>query len=1048
MSGPEVLEAVFSAGQNEGVERSILPVPQFSAIQNARQRKSGRWGKRYGLTTLSAVTLSSAALGNGTNARRSIGPGFCTVDDKAYAFDQNSGNWVDPVRLSTANLGAVSTTANPRVPGVVSGWLPDTTYLPVPALSEQQQFKSPCAQAYFIGYLWHCVQFVDPWNLVDAMLRVTATNPVDQSLVFLQDFRAGTPGNGGLAFPKLVACGATLVLTYAQQLTAANRSVNGRNLTTLSGGFGAEVIIDAAPNVSGIYDASGYDGTQFVLCTAKAAANNVELHLVTAATLATAHGVTYTDANPTINGCSIVGAANVIYLTVSTHNGAGPADATRVAVYSALFVLTGAVTVDATMSTQAYSVMLPGGGVRCIYGFTSTSVGGTNVQKFSWVDISATPAIATGTRLTQFRYQPISKPFSVGTQVYIWCTNIDADTVDNLGYATLLRVPAFAEYPGAFNGSVYNEVDCPIELSAQDFLVTVESDTIGIAAPAQIGTSADWAVLLPTFLSPPTALSNAHAFRVIQAKHYTDSAANRSVNALRADGCNFLPGGVLVRIDERGAVEEGFSQTPILYNAVAAGGGGQTASSTYEYVGVFKSRSSNNRFEVSGVSPVLTVALGAGQTKVTLNFKPLESGARSGIQCEIYRTLSNGSIFYLLDSVDGSPDPSNSGARTIIDGAPDSEIAAAPVLYTQVGQTLPNCFPPPSRFGTVGAQRIHLGGLLRNDVSHCSKLMLGDQSPSWADNDAFRIVWPSSLTGLAFMDNLMGFTDEGVYVVSGDGPDDSGDGVFSPPQRLPYAITCIEPRSVIAVDEGCFFQSRRGLYMIPRGFGAPIPAGDVVMDTLAAFPIITGVAVVTKATEQTIRWTCVDAPVPTAGRSIVYDLAHKCWSVDYYGAGATLPHTAQGQWLNGEVAMAGPTVGTSTQKVTGSTYDDEGSPISMDLVTGDLRPFGSMSEGVMSKIDVLAEVRSACTLQINKTTEFGTSPASLRVFALAAGDAQVGQLAVTETELGNTELRDAMSLRIDWHESSTSEGLAFVALAVEHQEGEGLKRVSPLSRTM
>jgi hypothetical protein len=68
------------------------------------------------------------------------------------------------------------------------------------------------------------------------------------------------------------------------------------------------------------------------------------------------------------------------------------------------------------------------------------------------------------------------------------------------------------------------------------------------------------------------------------------------------------------------------------------------------------------------------------------------------------------------------------------------------------------------------------------------------------------------------------------------------------------------------------------------------------------------------------------------------------------------------------------------------------------------------------------------------------------VFALAAGDYNLGSLAVTETELGNSELRDVMSLRVRYSETSTSEGLAFIALSVEHEQGQGLKRVSDLSR--
>jgi hypothetical protein len=133
-------------------------------------------------------------------------------------------------------------------------------------------------------------------------------------------------------------------------------------------------------------------------------------------------------------------------------------------------------------------------------------------------------------------------------------------------------------------------------------------------------------------------------------------------------------------------------------------------------------------------------------------------------------------------------------------------------------------------------------------------------------------------------------------------------------------------------------------------------------------------------------------------------------------------------------------------QATNGTYSDSGSAITMTLQTGDVRPFGNISEGVISKIDVLAELRSACTLNVTKVTEWGSSPVAPRVFALAAGDYAAGAVTATEIEMGNTELRDAMSVRLQFSESSTSEGLAFIALAIEHEQGEGLKRVSDLSR--
>jgi hypothetical protein len=238
---------------------------------------------------------------------------------------------------------------------------------------------------------------------------------------------------------------------------------------------------------------------------------------------------------------------------------------------------------------------------------------------------------------------------------------------------------------------------------------------------------------------------------------------------------------------------------------------------------------------------------------------------------------------------------------------------------------------------------------------------LGDQSPTWADHDAFRVVFPANLTGLAWMDNLIGFTNEGVYVVSGDGPDDSGNGTFSTPVRMPYNMGCIEPRSVFTIEDGTFFQSARGLYLLPRGFGSPIPAGDSVMDTLATFPIITGTSFVNKPGEQVIRWTCVDALDATTGATLVYDVAHKCWSVDSLSNGGTaaLAQITSGQWLDGAFIAAGPDVNADPIVVSNDTFIDAGGgPISMVLRTGDVRPFGMISHGILEKCGLMAELRS------------------------------------------------------------------------------------------
>jgi hypothetical protein len=310
-------------------------------------------------------------------------------------------------------------------------------------------------------------------------------------------------------------------------------------------------------------------------------------------------------------------------------------------------------------------------------------------------------------------------------------------------------------------------------------------------------------------------------------------------------------------------------------------------------------------------------------------------------------------------------------------------------------------------------------------------------------------VFPNVLTGLGWMDNLVGFTSEGIYVVSGDGPDDSGSGQFATPVRLPFALGCVEPRSVITVDEGTFFQTSRGLYLLPRGFGSPVPAGDVVMDTLAAYPIITGTAVVNKGTEQTIRWSCVDTAAAANGVQIVYDLAHRVWSVDVLGNGSsgTAPQTAVSQWLGGEVIMAGPSVSTTPIVATTSAYSDPGGTgITQILRTGDLRQFGLISHGVIEKLGVMAELRSACTLAVTRTSERGAATAN-RVFSGAGPDYVVGQTTYTEASLSKAELRDVTALRLQFAEGSATEGLAFVGLTLQHQgESQGFANLKPADR--
>jgi hypothetical protein len=388
--------------------------------------------------------------------------------------------------------------------------------------------------------------------------------------------------------------------------------------------------------------------------------------------------------------------------------------------------------------------------VRVVFG---ASVGGSpSLGIFNVRDVSAAGIVGANSYFQNGMY-PIANPFVVGSTIYLWAKT---ETGPASSYATLLRLPA----PATFGAGGLVPISCPLEMSVQDYVVSLGQgstfvDLSGVPNISQIGTTAAYALTVATlYTAPGSAVTTGHDFRVIQAKHYTDSAARRSVAALYADSSSFVPMGALTSADDRGANEQGFLFPPAMSAPTPGGGGSLTPSVTYYYTAIYKARKSSGRFEYSAPSIPVSVTMGGAQTSNLLAITTLAVTARPSVQVEIYRTLANGQTFYLNRVIDS--DITAAGGRvTYTDLLSDATQASQQALYTQVGQTQPNAFPPASRFGCVGGQRLFLGGLVRPDLVQSSKLIVGDQSPSFCDSDAFRIVLPAACTGLAWMDVLV-----------------------------------------------------------------------------------------------------------------------------------------------------------------------------------------------------------------------------------------------------------------------------------------------------
>jgi hypothetical protein len=1024
MGDPKVklTAAIFEQGQNEGIERTVLPLPQLSYLQNARMRKSGRIGKRFGYSTGIATGFSGVTSGPPRCVGGSPEVSFAVVADRCFTYAQGPTGvgYVLP-----ANTDAISATTgggvSRRIAGAVSGWVPNTSFFPVPAKSLKNQTTTPCASCYAFGCLWTAYQYTDPANPTDKLIRVSSTDAADQSVVTVLEYAAGVAGGGGLQFPRLVTIGSTLALLY---IDANSSTVRGRTVTGNTR-FGGEVVITGAGILS--YDVSPYSSTACLFAISYGG-NAISVGTLNTA-LAPATVNTFVEVNP-ITSVSIVGSPTT---PVYAGYGISASAVARVRVYATGFGggLVGSVTLPSDASRPLLS-LIPAGGVRAVH--SSLTSGVPNAASFKYSDVSALAVIGLTITLTGF--YPIAVPFFAGPEVYIW-TAIDTLT-GGPRYAALLKIST----------DFIASTTCvaPLEMSVQDLLLTFASfDLKGVPVVTQIASTAAYAVTVPTIYALSSAVVVGHEFRVLQTKHYTDSAQNRSLQSVNADRSSFVLCGNLTRVDARGAVEEGFVHSPVFQSIVPAAGGALTASSDYYYTAIYKARGGNGRFEVSAPAPPIKATMAAGQTQNTLAITSLCSTQRISVSIEIYRTLHDDKTFYLAAIVDSDL---FGGTITYVDQLSDTTLSVQQALYTQVGQTLPNAFPPASRFGCSGGGRLILGGLIRPDVVHASKLIFGDQSPSFADNDGFRIVLPSACTGLAWCDSLVLFTAEGIYLASGEGPDDSGIGDFGTLVRLPFQLGCVEPRSVFACDEGVFFQTSRGLYLLPRGFGTPV-AIDSVLDTLATYPTICGVATLVKATEQTVRWVCVNSS--NQGAQLVYDLVHKAWSIDLLAdVGALGTPAAQygiGNWYGGEIAMftSSQSDGT-TIKLTHGSFDDGGQPYAMLARTGDVRPFGPTEQGSVQRLSTLLELRSACTLTVDKTSDRGVAHAATRVYTGVGPDTVAGELSTVLADLGSTEQRSLSALRIQISESSATEGIALIALALENGAPEGARLNKPADR--
>ena len=531
-----------------------------------------------------------------------------------------------------------------------------------------------------------------------------------------------------------------------------------------------------------------------------------------------------------------------------------------------------------------------------------------------------------------------------------------------------------------------------------------------LGTPAELPLQDAWVVGLPRVVRLETHLSTSQGLTIAEWIKFS-TEARRVAPAFQASA--IVPGDPVVAEHPWGTLidastsNQGLGADIGFYAAPTGsaspsntGPGALNVSSNYQYRIVIERIASNGERLRSAPSSVIAMTTGAADDTGTITGLYPSNILRSYVRgssafdppiasksvMHVYRTqagaASAGATFYRCTPPQGAPVPA-AGTATYVDQLSDANLVTREILYTD-GGVLNNDHPPSCRFVSLSEDRMWLGGLLDTDQLQSSKIKVPGEGFQFSDSPAFRVVLPAGNTGIASMDGaVVAFTKSAIYAVQGGGPTDQGQGAWDTPRVITRSSGCTNGQSVLETSSGAFFQSDRGIEILPRGFGEPVFIGAGVQDSITlGAPVdniadVKSAAVISSAQTRTARF-CIGGPYV-----LVYDLDTGGWSVDKYPQSVlAICDTDDGAIL----ALEDPTTGGFGfyQEVDTLTTDN-GVAIPCELQWAGIHPFGiagwgrfNDAVGMFAKGEAYA---GSCTLELE--TGWFTKDTSSVTFAMS-----------------------------------------------------------------
>jgi hypothetical protein len=835
---------------------------------NARVRSAGQLQKRCGTTTITGTT----------NTPSGTEHGLCRDMDELPCFVTSLNGLVVSGTTAGDAFGFNGTSQDFR--GCFSSVLPVRSYAMNGGGDAYSDVDtSPVIAATSDGYI------ATAYTSQDSLLRISVRGPDGNVVYKASAIARSTLFNSTI---RIVAVGSKFYVLWNN----TNVNIKARELT-ISGGTctqtGGDTTI-ATIVADTTWDASNYDGTNWYL-TRYRAANSVRTSIMTGLTEGTTADIAVVAtalsiwADPVTQRVWI----GIFSLTDGEH---------KFAIYSsALGVVLGLTSINAAFFTAhdvyssppvfgpRYSPTAPTD-VLCVLSFLDGTPSTRRMHSFT---ISASGTVSVDSpNFVANNLRPVSKP---DDKQRIWCRTEAYNGAP--GRFMLLRLAdAGLATANVGAGSQVIELATAEILPAGNFgdrpgknfhaIATLPGDGLAFVLPIVVTNQTNSS-------GATEATIQAHIFEYSEEAH-RQVVPDQSHLAIAGQPTELLRANEQYLYSSAGCLEFGFAVAPEIISATASPAGSGLAPGVYAYQAVLQWPDSLGRRQLSAVSDPIEVTVAVTST-VGINVSFPSVGQRPpsyitgvpGPTVLLYRTTAGGQNYQLLPL---QAFLATTGAVFFSDDVSDAVLSENEFIYTD-GGVLPNKLAPSCRFLCSAEERLWCGGLWDPTVLEASKVRVPGEPTNFTGHPSHQVVLPEECTGLAYMDGqVVAFAQDAIYLVGGDGPNDQGAGTFLPPRLMTRGIGCVDYRSLLETPLGILFMSRVGIYLLPRGFGAPQYIGAAVQDTVTNYPTVLAAAFTVTDEFNLARWLLADTEGGTHGtQALTLDIDNGQWFLDTYNAG-------------------------------------------------------------------------------------------------------------------------------------------------------------------